>query len=180
MAVGVKSNHQSPERHQDSMRPYSRDHASFAARGVSRSNRGRSLAPRERARSEGPGERWRPHPAESLAGAPTGAGPSRSARDVLAVGGGIEPPTIQNAEIRKPASARHSLALTGSLRAPVCATGSVMSCGIISSRRMALGGGIEPPTMQSHEITKPASVRHSLAVLGSRQCPSVAKVWQTG
>src|ERR1700693_472371 len=132
--------------------PHDHKHSLYKRWGV-RSKRGTRLAARERA---------------------------RSARDVLAVGGGIEPPTIQTAEIRKPASARHSLALTGSLRAPVCATGSVMSCGIISSRRMALGGGIEPPTMQSHEITKPASVRHSLAVLGSRQCPSVAKVWQTG
>ena len=40
----------------------------LAVRGVSRSNRGRSLAPRERARGEGPGSRSRPHPAESRAG----------------------------------------------------------------------------------------------------------------
>src|SRR6266540_6042656 len=37
---------------------------------------GRSLAPRERERSERSGERSRPHPAESLAGAPPGADPA--------------------------------------------------------------------------------------------------------
>src|ERR1700693_963835 len=42
------------------------------------------------------------------------------------------------------------------------------------SGEMAVGGGIEPPTIQNAEITKPASVRHSLAVLGSQQRP----VWQ--
>jgi hypothetical protein len=52
---------------------------------------GRRRAPRERARSSGPGERSRAHPAESLAGAPVGAGPERSARDVLAGRQGLEP-----------------------------------------------------------------------------------------
>ena len=44
--------------------------APVAAREVSRSNRGRRRAPRERSAREGSGERSRPHPAESLAGAP--------------------------------------------------------------------------------------------------------------
>ena len=48
-----------------------------------------------------------------------GAGPSRSARDVLAVGGGIEPPTLKSCEITKPASVRRFHVLTDSRRPQV-------------------------------------------------------------
>src|SRR6266545_2552826 len=53
----------------------------------------RSLAPRERERSERSGERWRPHPADSLAGAPAGRRSLASSRDGLVGAAGIEPAT---------------------------------------------------------------------------------------
>ncbi len=55
--------------------------APVAARGVSRVTAGRSLAPRERSACARSGERSRPHPAEPLAGAPTGADAAQARSD---------------------------------------------------------------------------------------------------
>ena len=50
-------------------------------RGARSLPEGRSLAPRERSVCAGSGERSRPHPAESLAGAPEGADPAQARSD---------------------------------------------------------------------------------------------------
>ena len=78
----------------------------------------RRRAPRERARSEGPGSRSRPHPAEPRAGAPKAQAPRGALATCWLWGVESNHEPLRTARPEKPASVRRSLALTGSLRSP--------------------------------------------------------------